>query len=148
MQTHATSVPSRSGDSSHAFGYAIAALVGALAGMLFASPKGREVASDMGRRAKTFAGHYRHNRDELGKTVQAIFGEVTDDLTHVYTNVRDAVRDGSDQMQHDAKLTKEKYEQLVKDAIARFTEEDALPPVSSRRLAKHFEDEWEQMKRE
>jgi gas vesicle protein len=104
---------------SFALGAAVAGIIGAGLGLLFAPKSGKETRQDIADSAHKAAKRFKKTRAQVEATLTEIFGEVTDTIREEYLDLKGHVLALVHEAEEKGKgvISKAKYEQIVDQAI-------------------------------
>lgn len=128
-----------------AFGLAVAAALGAAAGLLFAPQSGAKTRDEIGKKAEAIATTFKQSREEIQEWLTEIFGTVNDTLEEAYLNIRGHILAGIDEVADKAQMTQKAYEKIVDDVVKEASKDRDWAEEKVQALAKKFKGEWKKI---
>lgn len=133
-------------------GWAIAAAFGAAIGLLLAPKPGAELQEDVRKKAQELADKFKKTKEEVQKTIQDAFGELTaeeeEELSKNYLELRGEILAKVDEMkERGEELSQKIYNKIVRDTVTTFAKGKKWAQDATDKLAKELEKDWEELKR-
>ena len=125
---------------------ALAGIVGAGLGIIFAPKSGEKTREEIAHRAENLAEKFKKSKRDIQHALMKVFGKVSDELEKDYVQIRANVVAEIDALHSKKKFTKERYDTLVEKAIKAYAKGKDWTRESIEDLRRHFEDEWQDMK--
>jgi len=124
-------------------GIAIAVALGATLGILFAPKEGAETQKELMEKAKELAKNFKKTRKQMQDTLQEIFGEVTESLEKNYLELQGNILAQIDEIKDKAEFTKDKYDEIVTEAVKQYAKGKKWTEKSINALTKELQKDWE-----
>lgn len=128
-----------------ALGVAVAAALGAAAGMLFAPQSGAKTREELGKKAEELATTFKQSKDEIHAWLTEVFGTVTDTLEEAYLTIRGNILAAVDAVEDKAKFSQKAYEKIVDDVLKEAGKDKEWAEEKVAALAKRFKGEWKKI---
>lgn len=129
-------------------GIAVFMALGAAIGMIFAPKEGTETQKDIVEKAQKLAKKFNRSRADLQKTVQSIFGEVSEELEKNYLELQGDILAHIDHLHAKAELTQKKYDEVLDEKVTKFSQEKKWSEKVLKNLKQSFVDAWEEVKKQ
>lgn len=127
--------------SSIGLGLAIAMTLGATLGVLFAPKEGSETQKEIIDKVHELAKKFKKTRKEMQLTIENIFGKVTKELEKNYLELQGNILASLDGVKDSAELSKEKYDEIVKNVVDKFSKGKKWTDKSIKALIKGLQNE-------
>lgn len=123
-------------------GLAVAMGIGATLGILFAPKEGTETQKDLMQKGKELAKNFKKTRKEIQETLQSTFGEVSEMLEKSYLELQGNILAQVDDIKDKAELTREKYDEIVENAVKQFSKGKKWTEKNINALTKELQKDW------
>ncbi len=124
------------------FGAAFAAAIGAIAGLLFAPKSGKQMRKDLAKQATTLKKNIQEKSSEIQEKVYSTFENAEDQLEKHYAELKAQVLAAIEQLDSKVKLTEKKYQAIVDEVIALYSEGKEWTKDMIDDLTKRLKKEW------
>lgn len=128
-----------------ALGLAIAAALGAAAGLMFAPQSGAKTRKELGEKAEALATTFKESKEDIQSWLTDTFGTVSDGLEEAYLNIRGHILAAIDEVEDKAKLTQKSYDKIVDSIVKELSKDRDWAEDKIEALAKRFKGEWKKI---
>lgn len=123
-------------------GLGVAMAIGAAMGLMFAPKSGEEMRKDTADKAMEIAKKFKKTRAEVTAMVEAIFGEVSEELEKNYIEIRGNILAMIDDIKEKGELTRKNYDEAVDKTVRQFSKGKKWSKETVNKLKKSLDDEW------
>ena len=136
--------PPKKGHGSFALGAAIAGVIGAGLGILFAPKSGQETREDVKRIAHQTARKFRKSRVEVEEIIQEVFGKVTEPLIEQYVELKGEVLAMVHQTKTKGikKFSKDLYDKLVDETVETYAKAKKWSKEQQAKMSDEIKQDW------
>ncbi|RLC34954.1 hypothetical protein DRH14_01900 [Candidatus Shapirobacteria bacterium] len=125
----------------------IAAVVGAVGGLLFAPQSGQKTRQDIVKLAKELQNRVKLNANEAEKKVRLVFGKVTTEARNTYKKIQKVALDKIADVKKAGKvINKETYGAIVDQVIDEFKSDFKATKDGAKKMSVQLKKDWDKIK--